>query len=81
MKKYKQIQKIDVALRYFGHVMRQPFGSIEYSVTRGLVGGFKRRGRSKIYCVDNIIAWAGLSVTSLLHLTRDRQRWIAESHT
>jgi len=41
-------------LRYIGHVSRKPFDNIESSLMTGLVGEYRRRGRSRIRWFGNI---------------------------
>ena len=60
-------------LRYFGHVMRLPYDSIERSVMVGLADGIRGRARPRIGWLDNITTWTCLSGTSLLQTTPDRR--------
>jgi len=42
-------------LRYFGHIMRQPWDNIEGSLMTGLVEGKRGRGRPRVSWIDNIL--------------------------
>ena len=64
-------------LRYFGHIMRQPWDSIEGSLMTGLVEGKGRRWRPRISWIDNILMWIWLTGTDRMRPVRDRRRWAA----
>jgi len=47
----------------------------------GLVERVRRRGRTRICWIDNIMAWTSLSGANLLPATQERGRWTTFTHS
>ena len=60
-------------LRYFGHIMRQPWDSIEGSLMTGLVEGKQGRRRQRISWIDNVLMWTWLTRTVLMSTIRSTE--------
>jgi len=60
-------------LSWFGHVCRH--NTLSKIILQGNVNGGRRRGRPRKSWKDNIKEWTGQSMSSLLRVAEDRDRW------
>ena len=60
------------SLSWFSHVCRHD--TLPKIILRGTVDGSRRRGRPRKSWKDKIKEWIGQSMSSLLHITGDRER-------
>ena len=57
-------------LRYFGHIARHP--SVQNDIALGYMAGTRRQGGQRRQWVNDITDWAGMSLTEVVTLARDR---------
>ena len=69
---------LKLKLQYFGHLMRR-VDSLEKTLMLGGIGG-RRRGRSRIRWLDDIIDLKELSLSELREMVMDREAWHAAIH-
>jgi len=62
-------------LKYFEHIMRKEYGSLEKCIIMGMVEGTRGRGRPRSTWSDNFKEWTNLSTEEMLQLTKDRSAW------
>ena len=67
-------------LTYFGHVTRKPSPCLEKEIIQGALSGQRKRGRSRTSWFDNITAWTGLTLESVLRTAADRDKWRRQVH-
>ena len=60
-------------LQWFGHTARH--NSLSKTILQGTVEGGRRRGRPRKCWTDDVKAWTGLDMNSLLCEVKDRPKW------
>ena len=64
-------------MRYIGHAIRNPRTDLMATILQGRVEGRRNRGRPPTTLMNNITASSGLSLSDVVHRSRDRQDWRA----
>ena len=70
---------LKLKLQYFGHLMRRA-DSLEKTLMLGGIGGRRRRGRSRMRCLDGLTDLMAMSLSDLWELVMDREAWRAGIH-
>ena len=61
-------------MRYFGHVMRA-HQSLEKDIMLGIIAGARKKGKPRMWWMDDIKSLTGLSLNDLNQLVKDRKKW------
>ena len=64
-------------MKYIGHANRNPRTDLMATVLQGRIEGRRNRGRPPTSLMNNITASSGLSLSDVVHRSRDRQDWRA----
>ena len=70
---------LKLKLQYFGHLM-QRVDSLEKTLLRGGIGGWRRRGWQRMRWLNGITDSMGVSLSELRELVIDREAWHAVIH-
>jgi len=62
-------------LRYLGHINRNTKTNLMTTVLQGKIEAKRNRGRPPISYMTNITETSGLSLSEVVHMSRNRQQW------
>ena len=62
-------------LGLFGHICRMGDHRLIKTITFGMTGGRRKRGRPRRNWIDDIKEWTGMSMQRLIRVASNRQEW------